>query len=482
MSRLTAGRASIWSAIDIGGRQAVQFVVSMVLARILTPADFGAITLMLFFASFGTSVLQTVIATALIRNRETTVAQESIAFWWTIGISALLGGLLVISGPALSRFYHLPMLAPLMIAAAVQVIAAAPGVVPVAILTRAMRFPEIAVAGTIANVVSGATGITFALYGFGVWALAAQLVLAAALGSALYWYRSGWLPTRDVRPGAARELFRFAGWMLPSNLLELLYSQGFALIVGRLHGPRDLGLFNRASNLQQIPQNVIAQVIGRVSLPLLAQRSGDREALQRGLLGANRLVMIFYVPLMVGMAACPRLVIGVLFGPQWLAAAPLLTILALAGLPYPVQMINLQLLLAKGEASRFLRVELTRKGLAVACVVIGSVISLAGLAWSLFAASLIGLAVVSRPTGRDIGCGLWTQLHDLASIMVAAAGMAMIVMLVQRLVLMPPLAELGLVAAVGAASYAGLCVLLRVRALGEALHLARHMRSGIVAA
>lgn len=480
MSRVIAGRATVWSAIDIGGRQAVQFVVTMILARLLEPADFGAIAIMLFFASIGISVVQSVVATALIRHQESNHRQESVVFWWLIATNAIFVTLLMLTAPTLANLYRLPQLTQLIDVAALQVMVAALGVVPGALLTRAMRFGDLAIAGLSGNLLSGAVGIAMAMQGYGVWALGAQLILAGAVQSLVVWVRLGWRPGPFFDPRDARSIFQFAGWMLPSNLLELLYNQGFALIVGRLNGPRDLGLFNRASNLQQIPQNIIAQVVGRVSLPLLANRSGDREALRRLLLGANRLVMILYIPFMVGMAVCPRLVIGALFGSQWLAAAPLLTILALAGVPYPVQMVNLQLLLAKGDARRFLRVELTRKGLAVACVVIGSLISLTGLAWSVLAASLIGLAVVSRQTGRDIGCGLWTQLRDLASIMLAALGMALVLILVQRVVLLPPLTELALVATVGAASYAGLCMILRVRALGEALHLVSQMRGGNV--
>ena len=432
---------------------------------------------MLFFASFGTIVIHSSVLTTLIRERHTTLVNESVLFWWNMAVSALFGLLLIAIGGFISRFYALPLLAPLMVAAAVQVVAAAPGIVPAALLTRALRFSDLAIVGTIANVVSGAVGIGLALNGFGAWALAVQLIVAPALGSALYWQRSGWRPGAYFNPRGALAQFRFAGWMIPSNMLDLLYSQGFSLIVGKLYGARDLGLYARASNLQQIPQNIVTQIIGRVSLPLFSQRDDDPEALARGLLSANRLVMIGFAPLMLGIAACPGIVIDALFGPQWLSVAPVLTILALSAIPFPVIMLNLQLLLAKGDAARFLRVEVTRKALAVMCIVIGSLSGLTGLAWSQLAAMLIGLVVVTRPTFNQLGCGLVRQVGDLASIVVAAAGMALAILLAERMMTLPALIELPLLGVVGLASYAASCWLLRVKAFGEALHLIRVLRS-----
>lgn len=477
MSRLIAGRATLWSALDIGGRQGVQLITSIILARLLSPSDFGAIAIMLLFASLGTIVLHASISTALVRHPDCGLAAQSILFWWSIGLSLMFGLLLVASGDLLARFYAIPILAPLMVAAAVQLVAAAPGIVPTAILTRQLRFADIAIAGTITNIVSGAAGIGLALAGYGVWALAVQLIVAAGLGSALYWWRSRWSPRAHFAPRQALRHFQFAGWMLPANLLDLLNSQGFALIVGKLYGSRDLGLYGRASNLQQIPQNIVTQIIGRVSLPLFARRGDDSEALARGLLGANRLVMLGFAPLMLGIAACPRLILAVLFGPQWVSAAPYLAILALAALPFPLIMLNLQLLLARGEAPRFLQIEMTRKALALLSVLIGSFSGLAGLAWSQLAVALMGLVVATRPTASAIDCGLGHQLANLGSTLVAAAAMAVSMWALDSALDLPPLVELALLGLAGVAVYAALCVLLRVKALGEAFYLICSLRS-----
>ena len=477
MSRLIAGRATLWSMVDIGGRQAVQFAVTMILARLIAPADFGAIAIMLFFAAFGTTVIHSAVSTALVQQPASDQRQQSVMFWWVVAVSALLGLALVAAGPALARFYRLPLLGPLMVVAAAQLMAMALGVVPGALMTRALRFADLAVAGLAANLVSGAVGIALALRGYGAWALAAQLVLAALVQSIVIWWRSGWRPGFDLDPRAALPLVKFAGWLAPSNLLELLYSQGFSLIVGRIYGARPLGLFNRAANLQQIPQNIAMQIVGRVSLPMFSARRDDPAAMARGLLGANRLVMIFYAPLMLGIAACPRLLIDVLFGRQWLSVAPYLTILALAALPYPVQMLNLQLLLATGRADRYLRVELTRKAVAVGLVVAGSLVSLAALAWSMAAAALAGLAISCAASRRVHGVGGFAQLADLGSILVAAAAMAAAVAGLQRLLPWPPLASLATIALAGAAFYFLLCRLLRVVALDEAIELASQLRA-----
>ena len=472
MSRLIAGRATMWSMADIGGRQAVQFVVTIILARLVAPADFGAIAIMLFFASFGTTVIQSVITTALIQFSASDHRQESVIFWWVLATSGLLCMILIAASPTLAHFYRLPLLSQLMGVASAQLMAMAFGVVPGALMTRSLRFADLALAGLTANILSGAFGIYLALRGYGVWALAAQLVVAALASSVIVWLRSDWRPGLWFNPRFALPIFRFSAWLLPSNLLELLYNQGFSLIVGRLHGAYQLGLFNRASNLQQIPQNIIMQVVGRVSLPMFAQRRHDDDAMANGLLGAIRLVMLFYAPLMMGIAACPRLLIDVLFGKQWLSVAPLLTILALAALPFPVQMLNLQLLLATGRADRFLQVEMKRKVIAIILVGGGSIVGLNGLAWSMALAAMIGLTISCGPTRRGFGLGVGRQVANLGSILAASGSMAMAIAGLVRWLPWPPLASLTVAGLAGATLYIVLCRILKVVALHEAIELA----------
>jgi O-antigen/teichoic acid export membrane protein len=471
-NRVQAGKAAFWSATDIIGRQAVTFIVSIVLARLLTPADFGAVAISTFFATFVMAAVQQSLSVAIIQRHGAADDEVSSIFWWNLIISALLALLLAAIGPSIATYFNIPVLGPLLVAAAVQIVLTGFGAVHVALLNRDLRFAEIAKAGIPATIVSGALGITLALLGAGVWAIAAQLVSAAGLTSAAMWIVSKWRPRRILRAAGLDDAVRFARWISLSACLEVLYGQGFALVLGKLYGPGDLGLYGRAANTQQVPASVISGVISRVALPLFSVRRDDPEALARGLLAANRMAMVIALPALVGLALTADVAIRVLFGPQWGQAAPALSILAWAGALYPLHANNLQALLASGRSNIFFRVEITKKLAGVILVIIGSFFGIMGLAWSQLLFSAIALLINARPSAHYFGCGLGRQISDLSGIIAATAIMATCVLILRTMTDLPPFFGLASATSVGLVTYALASLLLRVRAFKELLSVA----------
>ncbi len=478
MSRAAAGKATMWSAVDLIGRQAATFVVSIVLARLLTPADFGAVAIALFFAMFVMVVVQQGLSTAVIQRHGAADEEVSSIFWWNLILSAALSVALIAAGPAIAAFFGLPVLAPLMFAAAAQITLTAIGAVHLALLNRDLRFDAIAKAGIPATILSGVIGIILALNGAGVWALAVQLVSAAALNSAGLWIVGGWRPAAVLRASGLSEAIRFARWVSLSGGLEVLYSQGFALVLGKLYGPRDVGLYTRAASTQQLPGNVVMGIISRVALPLFAGRRDDPEALRRGLLSANRMATVISLPLLVGLALTADLVIVVLFGPQWVEAGPILAILAWAGVLYPISANNLLLLLASGRSHVYFRVEVAKKVVGVLFVAVGSVFGIIGLAWSQVAFSIAAVVINSFPSSRYFQCGIARQLADLGKLIPATALMGSAILAIRYLVDLPSVLELGVAVASGGAIYLVTGMVLRVHAFHEALNVFRSLRPG----
>ena len=453
MDRDRAVAAGLWSALDLALRQGVQFLVSIVLARLLTPAEFGIAALVSFFASLSIVFLQGGLSMALIQRRDSSRAEESAVFWLNLLASAVFALLLIAFAPAIAQLYRIPILVPLMGLAAAQIVFAALGAVQTALLSRQLRFDLLTRAGVFASLVSGAAGIAAALEGAGVWSLVIQLAVLAAMNSLALWVVSPWRPAFAFRMRDLGGLFRFGFALSLSSALDVIYTQGFALIVGKLHGVRDVGLYNRAQSTQLLPSNVIGSIVGRVAMPVFASRSDDRGALRRGIRLANGLTMMVNVPVMTGLMLLSDLVIRVLFGDQWPAAAPILSILALAGLVYPLHIINLQTLLAQGRSDLFLRLEIIKKTVGIGSIIVGSLFGLIGLAWSQVAFAGIGLAINVSPTKKSLGYGALKQLRDLGGIFIAAAIMAAVVLIVRPLVHSAPLIELLILTAVGAATY-----------------------------
>jgi O-antigen/teichoic acid export membrane protein len=470
-----AATAGVWSTLEVLLRQGVQFGITIVLARILTPSDFGIIGLLTFFSSLATVFIQGGLTTALVQRQQTSLDQESAFFWINLAAAVVLGVILVGIGPLLAEFYEQPLLAPLMIAACLQIIFSALGAVQTALLTRALDFRSLMHAGVVSTLIAGAMAVAAAWLGSGVWALAIQLAAAAAMNSLMLWFLSGWRPNFHFRPSTLSDLFAFGGWISLSSFLEVIYSQGFALLVGKLHGLHDLGLYNRAVSTQLLPSNVLATVIAKVALPLFSSRSDDKEGTRRGLKLAIGLAMLLNVPAMVGLAVLSDLVIIVLFGEQWAPAAPLLSILAISGIIFPMHVLNLQALLGRGNSRSFFKLEIAKKLIGVPCVVIGSFFGIYGLAYLQIVANFLALALNANPNKHALDLGLTSQLSGLWDIALATALMAGGILLLRPMIDLGQAETLGVLTLAGAGIYFAIGLVLKLPSFKAGLGVAQQM-------
>ncbi len=467
-----AARAGAWSAVDVIMRQAVNFIVLMIMARLLTPADFGIVALVSFFAGISIVFVQGGLSQALIQRQQTTREEESAVFWWNLGGSALFGAFLVLISPWVADFYGYPVIQPLMVVAAAQILFAALGAVQTALLTRALRFDRLTISGAVASLASGAVGIGAALAGWGLWALAFQLASLALISSLVLWFVCDWRPVFHFRFATIRSLFGFGIYLSLSSALDVLYTQGFALIIGKLHGVADLGLYNRAHSTQALPSNILSSMVARTAFPLFSTRSDDEAALRRGVRMANSLAMIVTLPAMLGLAILSDLTIVTLFGEQWRPAAPILAILAVAGILVPIHVINLQVLLARAQSRRFFQLELIKKGGGLLFVVVGSLFGIEGLAWSVVLFSIVAVPINASPVKQLIGYGPLAQLWDLRGLAIPAAAMAGVLLLLKPMLPLSPLASLVLLTAAGGLTYLAVGLLLRSENFAEAREIA----------
>lgn len=463
-----AARAGAWSAADIVLRQSVQFVISIVVARLLAPADFGIMALLSFFTGFGTAVIEGGFATALIQRQDTTREQESALFWMGIGWSLALGLVLILIGPLIAAFYEQEVLAPLMWLAAAHGLLMAIGAVPVALMTRAMRFDVMAKVALVAALLSGIVAISAAMLGAGVWALGLQVLTFTATNTVALWFVSRWSPVRRVRGTGAGSLLGFSSRVGLTTLVDHLYVQGFALLVGKLHGVTALGIYNRAHATQYFASGTLATILRRLALPLFSARAGDPELLRETLKRTVQIAMLATLPVMAGLAITSDLVILILFGPNWLPAAPLLTVLALAGIFWPLQVINVQLLLAIDRPDLFWRVELIKKGVGIVMILTGSAFGMMGLAWSQVIFSLFAFFFNGHFSGKHLGYGPWKQMRDVAGVAMVCVVVVLVLLAVRPLLDQRPLVLLVAMAAIGTFVFAALGLLLRVAGFTEA--------------
>ena len=456
-------RAAQWSIIELGLRQGLGLVVSIVLARILGPAAFGLVALTTFFSALGTALVQTALGTILIQQRGCTDDQQSTLFWLNlIASGAIALAIAAISGPV-ARFYHQDMLALLMPLAGLQVLLGAISTVPTALLTLKLDIRPLALIGIAAFLVSGVIAVAMALAGMGVWSLALQPVLYAAVNAGLIWFACDWRPRLRLSLREVAPMLRSGSMISASSALDMAYNQGFALIIGRQFGVQPLGLYNRAQGIQQIPGNLISTVINRLALPIMAQAANDRDHLRAICQNLNAASVAIAFPAMATLGVLAKPIVLAMFGAKWAEAAPLVLYLALAGALFPMQVINLQVPIVLDRTHRYFQAEVAKKVVGFTCMIGGSFMGIAGLAVSQSVFAVIAFFINAYLAQRMIGYGALTQLRDVAPVALASALMAAAMGLLYdglaaRAVL-APLAILAVVLLAGGALYAGLMAL-----------------------
>lgn len=413
--------ATFWSAGDIVLRQGVQFGATLVLARLLAPADFGVLAMLLVFTGIASVIADAGLSLALVQRQDADHDDESSVFWFNLCVGAGLALLLFAFAPLVADFYRTPVVEPLARFMALAIVASAAGSIHFALLSKRLEFRLQAKAGGVSAVVSGAVAIGMAFAGFGVWALAVQTVLMSLLTTGLLWRFNAWRPAFVMRRASLEKLLGFGVYQLANALMEMAYSRLYMVLIGKLFGARDLGFYATADTTRQLPTGFLGGLITRVALPMFSRANGDVGLYRRGVQLGIRMMMLVNAPLIATMVVLARPLVEALFGRQWLAAVPLLQVMALAMLFYPLHAINLQALMAQGHARLMFRLEVVKKLLGVALLVAGVQFGMRGLVWSQVVHSCMALGINAYFTRRWFGYGALDQLMDAMPSLLSAA-------------------------------------------------------------
>ena len=425
-------RAVLWSAMDMGSRQALQLAFMVTLARLITPREFGIVALLSLFLAVAIVIADGGMGLALVQRRDTSQVDESTAFWANLAIGAVLSAAIAGSGPIIANFYDTPVLKPLAAVMGLNVVLSSLGSVHQALLTKALNFKPLLLAGTISVFVSGSVAVALAALGLGVWALAVQSVAMSAANAFLLWRFSRWRPSLTISAASFRRLLSFGGYMLAANLSDTAYTRANTVLVGRLFGPVDVGYYTRADATQQIPATLLGSVVGRVILPLFSDSASDLERLRRGTRVAIRSMMVVNVPLMLGLGALARPVVMIVFGSQWAPAVPILQVLALGAALWPVHVVNLHVLMAQGHSRLVWKLEIVKKSIGLALLTIGATQGVMGLAWATVVSGVIAFAVNVFYTNRQLRYGALAQLADILPIVATTVPIALLTYVLSR--------------------------------------------------
>ncbi|MDE5877787.1 MAG: lipopolysaccharide biosynthesis protein [Muribaculaceae bacterium] len=406
-------KGTLWSAIERFSVQCVAFAVTIVMANLLTPDEFGLVGMLAVFIAVSQSLIDCGFSQALIRKQNRTAVDTSTVFYFNIVVGVVLYAILYAAGPLIAYFYHEPELDSLVKALGLVMIFNSLAVVQRALLTVRVDFRSQAKASLTAAIVSGAVGITLAWLGYGVWALVYQQLVSSALNTLLLWVVARWRPSVVFSWKSFRELFSFGSRLAAAGIIDTLYKQGWPLVIGRFFSAGTLGYYTNAQRFADLPSSNFTGILQRVTYPVLCTIQNDRERLVNAYSRCIRIAAFCIFPLMGGLAGVAHPLIRVTLGERWTFAAVLLPLLCAQMMWYPIHALNLNLLQVTGRSGVFLKLEIYKKiaGVAILCATVP--FGIIAMCCGGIVTSLVALCINTGATGRLLGMGLRRQLKDI---------------------------------------------------------------------
>lgn len=405
-----------WSMIERFATQGVQFLFGIILARLLSPDDYGIIAMPLVFLAIAQCIIDSGFSTALIRKPELTEDDLSTAFYFNIGIGILCYAVLFFSSPLIADFYHTPILSSLLKVTALAVLFNPLCAVQQAILTRKIDFKTQAIVSLSGAILSGIVGLSMAYNGFGVWSLVFQQVGGYLIRTILLWILGKWKPKRKWSWESFHYLWGFGSKMLGSGLLDTIYNNIYPIVIGKYFSAQDLGNYTRAQQFSSLPSSNVTGVLQRVTFPVLSSIQNEDERLAKNYRKILKLSAFLVFPMMLMLSAIANPLVRILLTDKWIGCVILLQIVCFQMMWYPIHAINLNLLTVKGRSDLFFRLEIFKKIMGV-CIMFITIPH--GIIWMVsggIVSSMLSLIINTYYTGKLINVGYFKQMGDLLPI------------------------------------------------------------------
>ncbi len=420
-------KGTLWSSIERFSVQGIQFIVMIIMARILTPEDYGLIGMLAIFIAISQSLIDSGFSQALIRKQDRRQVDNSTVFYFNIVVGALLYLILFFCAPLIADFYDEPQLTSITRVISLSVFINSWVVVQRALLTVEIDFKTQTKASFSAAIVSGIVGVGMVYGGYGVWAIVVQQLVNLCVNALLLWIFSPWRPSCEYSWKSFRELFSFGSKLAGAGILNTLYQNIYLIVIGKIFKATDLGYYTRAQQFGDFPSSNITGIIQRVTFPILCSIQDDDERLRDVYRRFLRLSAFVIFPMMIGLSAVARPLVILLLKEQWIFTAVLLQILCFSMMWYPIHAINLNLLQVKGRSDLFLKLEIYKKIIGVLILCITVPMGLIAMSIGTIFSSVIALIINTYYTGKLIQVGFLRQMKDLVPTLFYSLSMGVIV-------------------------------------------------------
>ena len=409
------GKGLFWKLLERFGVQGSQFLLQLVLARILDPEHYGVLSMMFIFTNLANVFIQAGFSTALIQNKDVTDEDFSSVFWVTLGVAGLLYSTIFFCAPWIGRFYEMPdMVLPLRILA-LMLLPGALNSVQLAKISREMNFKKVFISNLAGILIAGTVSIVIAKLGGGLWALVAQTLMNVVVVCIVMTFTSNLKLQFVINWKRAVILFRFGWKLLVSGLLNTLYMELRSLVIGKKYDSGTLGYYNRGKQFPQFIINAIDGAVQSVMLPAIASEQDEQARVKALMRSSITLTSYIIFPMMAGLAGVAAPLVSLLLTDKWLPCVPYLQIYCFTFAFYPVHTCNLQAINAVGRSDIFLKLEIIKKAIGITALVIAvfcfnSPIAIAATG---IITGLISCFVNASPNKKLVGYSYFEQMKDI---------------------------------------------------------------------
>ena len=451
----------IWTFAEQVGAQLVGFVVSIILARLLLPEDYGVIAIVLVFVNLCNVFVDSGFGKSLVQKKDADDLDFSSAFYFSLVLSLILYALLYAAAPWIAGWYDMQILSPVLRVMGLRLIVAAYNSVQKAKVSREMQFRRFFFSTLGGTLVSAVVGIYMAWKGYGIWALVAQQLTNVVIDTVILSVTISWHPKLMFSFSRMKQLYAYGWKVLVTGLVETLYEDFRSLYVGKLYTANDLAYYTRGRQFPYLLVDNVNISISNVLFPAISSRQDDLDEVRGMTRRAMKTGAYLISPMMFGLAAVAEPVVILLLTEKWLPCVPYLQILCINCALTPLQITNIQSIYAVGRSDIVLRLNVIKKMFGFLVVLIFARVSVMAMTWAGVATAIFALIMNTYPNKKLLNYGIWDQLKDVVPSWLLSGAMMLVVMAISVLHL-PLIPELVVMILVGVIVYIALSAMFRV--------------------
>lgn len=416
-----AAYGMIWTSVQKYSSIVIGFLSGIILARLLTPYDYGCIGMLSIFMVLAEAFIDGGFGSALIQKKRPTQEDYSTIFLWNIGMAIIMYAILFVSAPAISRFYNIPLLRDVLRVQGLILFIYAFNTIQRVQLQKILNFKIISIVSISTSIVSLVVTISMAYNGFGVWSLVAQNIIGALIPAVVFWFYMKWRPQLIFSQKAFKELFSFGAFMFLTNLLNKFGNQIQGLLIGKAYNPTTMGYYSKADGTERLASTSISSIMSQVTYPLYAEAQDDKTRLGNMIKRITMTLSYVSFPLLFILLLCAKPIFVLLYSDKWIQSVPYFQVLCIAGLAFSLQSVNNQSIAAIGKSQVMFIWTVVKRTVGIAFVVCGLLLFgmkglLVGAVLNTWFSFFVNISLVSKYIGYK-----WSeQLLNLLPVTIAS--------------------------------------------------------------